>query len=201
MEIFQFFLSMMQAIYEGGLDQFHEDGGQLSIVPAKTPELIIYHPDMPVIVKNKILAISNKMGLTPVFVTTKNITPDMETFDIDEANKKFDALRKRLGIPDVMVHTDELQVCIGVRGDITKKQSEELANGLNEFMPNIIRIYVTSEKTCSRYEYAVKEPAITKSMVMLEATQRKTVINDDDLLNLRIALENANTVEELLAQI
>jgi hypothetical protein len=201
MEVFQFFMSLLQAIYEGGLDKFHEDGGELSIVPAKTPEVLVYHPNLPIIVKNKLLAISGKLSIKTVFVTTKNTTPDMETFDIDEANKKFEALRKRLNIPEIMVHQDDLQVCIGVRGEISSKQSEDLANGLNELMPCMIRIYVTSENACTRYEYAIKEPVITKSMVMLEATQRTTVISNDDLLNLSIALETANTVDEFLAQL
>lgn len=196
-------LTLIQARYPGGLEKFKEDGGQVGPAPGKPPELLVYHPDIPIDVKNMLAQLSEQVGLTPRFVTTLNFDgQDPEEFREQFLNDKtVEKILSDLGLAGaVKVFFSPLLNVIGITGVVsTKENAEFLVEKLRAAIPGCLRTYVLyGDEQVLKAEYAPTQEPFYKLQAVLEAHSRTTVIGDDDLLNLKIALGNAQTVDEFI---
>jgi hypothetical protein len=194
--------TLIQARFPGGLAQFTEDGGLIGVAPGAREELLVYHPDLSAALREAIAQVADKAKLLPRFVTTLNFQGQ----DIDDVQVRFirehPAIVKDLGVEgdvvfglsplfnDVTIINENLPACTG----------DAIVKRMRDALPGCVRTYVRyGGGKVARHDYALEWEPRGAAKVVPEASARTTVIGDDDLLNLRIALETARSVEELIA--
>ena len=193
--------TLIQARFPGGLKQFTEDGGLIGVAPGAREELLVYHADLPAAIREAIAQVAEKAQLLPRFVTTLNFQGQ----DIEDVQVRFirehPAIVKDLGVEgdvvfglsplfnDVVIINENLPACTG----------DAIVKRLREALPGCVRTYVRyGGGKVARHDYALEWETKDAAKVVLEPSACTTVIGDDDLLNLRIALETARSVEELI---
>lgn len=187
-------MTILQARYPGGHEKFAEDGGEIGVAPTNPPELLVYHPDLPIDVKNILAQFASQAGLVPHFVSTLNFEGhDPEEFREQFLNDKvIEKILSDLGLDGaVKVFFSKLINVIAIVGVVsTKSNAEVLVEKLRATIPGCLRTYILyGDDQVLKAEYSPKDEPFLKLQAVLEAHSRQTVINDDDMLNLKIALE------------
>ena len=207
-EIMFIISTILQVKFPGGIQAFHDAGGMIGITPESTPTLLFYHPDLSSEVKDDISdALKKVMRVTVRFVSTKNYEhrEDMDGVQQELGMILSDHMLDQLFIKSARAQVTPLYVAILMEGEnTTESTATELSNRIHAAIPDIIRIYVVYHDGCVCREYEEGQEPTTSSQVLhkavltMEHPKRDTVIRDDDILNVRIALETAKTVEDFL---
>ena len=191
-EFAAFMMVVVQNYYPGGLRQFEADGGQYGLAPGNPCEMVVYHPNPSVEFKNVITHAAEVLKVRPRFVTTLNFQgrePD-EIMEILQTHgtEIIQELHLENSIQVVIGRLLNILILTDPRSTIAT--AEELVAKLREILPACIRTYVAyGDKRTALFEYPLTEEPASKVQVVLEVPARQTVIGDDDLLNLKIALE------------
>jgi hypothetical protein len=194
-------LTIIQSFYKGGLQQFEADGGVTGMAPGDPPEILVYHPDLPVSVRNVLKELADKAQLCVRFLTTLNYQ-GVEPETVQELfQNNIDRIGDELGLEGAMIKMGPLCNTIVLGNDTTLKTAEALVEKLREILPGCIRTYVMyGNDQVLRAEYRLDEEPVRAVLVKQETHTRQTVIGDDDLLNLKIALET-QSVDDFIASL
>lgn len=200
--------TILQVKLPGGIEAFKEAGGIIALTPERTPTLMIYHPNLPSEVKDAITEAFKKMSnITVRFVATKNYEHRENLDDVYQELGLLlsDHMMDQLFIKSARTQVTPLYLAILMEGEnTTDATARELADRIHAAIPDIIRIYVVYHDGCVCREYVEGQEPMTsarllsKSVLTAEHPKRDTVIRDDDILNVKIALETAMDVNDFL---
>jgi len=186
--------TVVQVRYPGGLEKWEEDGGVFGLAPGTPVELVVRHPSIPIDIKNMITQICEQARILPRFVTTLNF----EGYDPEEFREQFlnhdnmEMVLSELGLNGaVKCFMYTLFNVFQIVGAVsTKENAEALVEKLRVVIPGCLRSYVMyGDDKVLRAEYSPDSEPFLKLQAVLELPTRTTVISEDDILNLRIALE------------
>ena len=188
----QHIMSIVQATYEGGLQEFMEDKGAFVFVPAPFDILLAHIPEGHQDLKDKIAATGNNIR----FVEEENFSFYVE--DLTEAERAItEYLSKSLGeeaLDDCLLRVTPLGSLMSVphiRKDSEEaRQFEEHLRGMEGHARSYI-VYKNGEHTELVFKSAQK---VTPSVV----EHRDVPLSEDDVLNVSIALNTCETVEDFL---
>lgn len=205
-EFSRFLYTLIQTKFPGGRAKFAEDGGSYIIIPKTPDELLIYHPNLSIEFKNYITQAVSSLQLTTHFVTTLNYKGQEPSEVLFIYETKISKIIEDLHLENSIQATISELLNIFVLTDLhsTRALAEKLINRIREVLPSCIRSCVIyGDKQLAWFEYPQTETPAVKSapQAVLEAHSRTTVIGNDDLLNLRIALGNAQTVDDFINSI
>jgi hypothetical protein len=195
-ELLNLVLTIIAVKLKGGLEKFKDDGGCVTFTPETPTSLLVYHPNLPQDIKDDITKVIVNFPIK--FVST----PNFAGRDADEAREALaEFLRSgvltELRILDASISVSQALVAIRLEsGILLESTASELVKRLHERLPDVVRICVVYPQGYIYKEFGEETPE--RKTVLVPQSQRTTVISDDDVLNVKIALENATTVEDLL---
>ena len=188
-------MNLIQVHYPGGYAQFTEDGGLVGIANGTPNELIVRHPDIPIDIKNRFDQAAQALGLQPRFVTLLNFDDRNLEEIVELFSKNLDYILRGTSKETVLFGLNYLYVDIVILDKkVSMKQAEGIVNRMKEVIPDCLRFYVIYNG--NKFLHMEFSPGETRAMI--EAPERQTVISDDDMLNLKIALGNAQTVDDFI---
>jgi hypothetical protein len=186
--------SLIQVYYPGGVDNFKKAGGSVFSFP-KEERYIIYCKELPESFCLKIKQLTSKNKIHVEFYVTGNF----EGKTLDEVrewilNFSTFIMKNSIRTSLTTITPCTIYTCVeNVRSDNTDiKQLLDYLNSSKE----IVRAHIECEDKMLEIN---KNKDMSKMRIDIQPEHKP--ITDDDVLNLRIALETSNTVEELLAQI
>jgi hypothetical protein len=187
-------MSVIQAKYKGGLERFHEEGGMIGLAPGSTKEVVIFHPGLPEALKKDIREFLCKWKLTARFSEHTN-GAGMDEAELFKAySNEIGELCAMMGLSSALTSLHPLMVIITlIDDDISEPKVKEFVEALKEKLPSLVFGYVVYVEG----SYCInREPA--DSVIMLEQLKRNTVIGEDDILNLKITLGKAQTIDDII---
>jgi hypothetical protein len=194
-------VALIQSFYEGGTQKFVEDGGNIALIPNDPIDLLVYHPSIPINFKNALMQFAERAQITPRFLTTLNFeghTPE-EINGLFENN--FDTIVGSLGLHNVLVQSNPLSCVILILDKADRAVAEKFVGRLREIVPGLIRIYVYYPGGVYHTEFRTDEEPVRKTLITGVHPDRTAVIGEDDLTNLKIALGNAQSVDDFINSI
>jgi len=194
------FTALIQAKYEGGMRKFEEEGGRFGIAPGTPPELLVYHPSLALEMKNLITQAFERGGLVVRHLTTLNFQGYEKESIKQLCEENAPKIFEEMGLSGADVQISELYAGFALDKNTTIQQAQELVDKVREVIPGLLRTYVVyGEGKVLRAEYPPEDAPKSKvELAPQEKPARRTAIGDDDILNLRIALETATSVEDLI---
>jgi len=187
--------TMIQAKYPGGYRKFEEEGGQIGIAPGTTKEVVIHHPGLPEDLKKSLQELLDRWKLTIRFAQYLNGQGSTMSELPGIINAGLQQTVKDTGIEEVAVSIHPL-LCIFtiLSTEISEAQAEAFAESLKVNIPSLCFGYVIY---VDGYVCIERDPS-KKLLIAQEHSDRKMVLSDDDLLNLKISLNNVNSVEDFI---
>lgn len=175
-------IEIVAAEYEGGLEKFREEGGQFVLVPALIPILMIGHPGLSESLRKRLDNLKEKK-VSIKYVRTLNFE-GMERAEVEDILKRlFDDGSFNIGC-DINIAVNKLAVIFGVVQSHPAQESINSLKSLLKRIPGLVRGCVIHDGIVDWVE--LEKPV---QSISVEAPIREKVICDDDILNLKIALE------------
>jgi hypothetical protein len=193
--------TLIQSFYVGGIQKFSEDGGNVAIIVNDPIDLLVYHPNIPINFKNVFVQFAERTQINVRFLTTLNFeghTPE-EIQGLFENN--FDTIVGSLGLHNVMVKSNPLFCAVMILDKADRAVAEKVVSRLREIVPGLIRIYVYYPGGVYHTEFRTDEEPVRKTLITGVHPDRTAVIGEDDLTNLKIALGNAQSVDDFINSI
>jgi hypothetical protein len=191
-------MSVIQAKYAGGLDKFREEGGMVGLAPGSTKEVVVHHPGLPEALKKDIREFLGKWKLTARFAAHTNGKSISEEELRQEYGPVIEEVLSMLGVMASLISIHPLMVVITLLDEtVTQSKVQELVETLTNRLPSLWFGYVIYVDGVCCIEREFKDD----SYIMLEQLKRDTVIGEDDILNLKIALGNAQTIDDFINSI
>jgi hypothetical protein len=161
----------------------------------------MFHPDPPVEFLKVLEQYNSTCSLRITLVTTLNFTSVPEEVLLDSLRRFYKRVGKEYGIP-ILPNVGRLLMTLDYLLPGSKVDPKAIAKIAREEIPGIVRGYVTdgpnSVDILAQPLGTVDLESLPKAPhVVQEAHQRTKVITDDDILNLRIALESGS-VEDII---
>ena len=203
-ELGAYILAVIQALLPGGLDAFREMEGQITMVPAgENSEILLYSKEeMPVEVRNALEALFKKLSLSFRFVTSLNFG-DMSELDVIKAFDEVTRLKAdQIKLKEFLLAPNKLAILLVIADDnISHKEIDDFLGVFRSSIPGIRRVYVVHDgNKLLRREYSSEE--IDRALaVIAPSSTRTTVIKDEDILDLRIALETCETIDDFISKL
>ncbi len=218
-------LSYIDRTYTGGMEQFQKDGGAVCYLPEPTDIVYVIHPNLPEAMKNNLVGM---YGPSIKFGTKWNFEGASEE-QYREIQNVLDDILNQLNLGPVGTSVNPAVLIIAAP-NLTKddKRIEKLVKIIST-MPSVERGciickngYVPFDGTASDKPFGdfdkigdildtgipipEETPAASPSHPITSVSvtgrpKRNKVIGSDDILNLKIALETASTLEEFLQQV
>lgn len=188
-------LTFLQAHYPGGTEEFQRKGGQIQVVPSKSPEVIVYIPDEDFDVDKVFNGLSSKLKMNVVH------TRNFQDMDDNEMQEHFSREGQVFLKNHKLVKPQRIDVTIGrvcVTAFVTDKAlAEEYLKFLNN-VDGLIRARVVYPEGVFAIDPEREE---RQALVEPEQPKREQAIGDDDITNLKILLETSNSLEDFLDKI
>jgi hypothetical protein len=195
-------LTVMEVHFPGGLSKFEETGGSVFIVPDN--EIIIFHPGFDSKAKLKILSGLKSTGYKVSFVKEGNFE-GAELEEVKDFQGYLIAKLMSLGIEQSSVLVSKATVYLSVP---THKSTQVAIKRLKDFLSSIkgvVRGHIECQDKIIRFgnpqNARIKRRETSRIQPEHNRPDRDTRINEDDILNLRIALESSKSFEEFLNNI
>ena len=170
----------IQGRFDGGLDQFKEDGGLISIVPGAPMTMFIYHPTFPEALRKELEAAEGQLGVSFRFVNTLNF----EGMELDEIKENMYTLgQQMLQHGDATINMNAVVAILQLWDLRPKKELVEAAKALLKNLPGLVRGCICYSNKTEWVENDVP------GHIKLEEPTREMAIKDEDITNLKIALE------------
>ena len=181
--------------YPGGMNKFLEDRGGICYLPEPTDLIYFIHPNLPEDIKKGLVGM---FGNGIIFGTTWNFEGANQE-DYSSIQDGIDAALNQADMGQVATLANPCVVaitCPSIRKDDPRiaKLIEKIST-----MPLMQRGCIICKNGYIPFEGTV--PEFPKALTTVSIPKRETVINDDDILNLRIALESAHSLEEFLSKV
>jgi len=194
----------LMSAYEGGVEAFDEDfylhvssGGEVIIAPRSGK-------DLPEDFKAKFSQATGSLGVTPIYAEYCNFA-GMSNEEASEClQERAQDRMNELQVPMAVAVSYAL---VEIQAQVSMESDEaEALKDIFKSIPEINNLRIDFEDgaySSFEDEGSEVEPEATRKYVALATgrPERETVINGDDHTNLRIALGQAQTVEEFLALI
>lgn len=193
----------IQATYVGGIEAFNNDfhlhvssKGEIIFAPSREIELTAEF-------KARFNIAAEGMGVTPIYASRCNF----EGMDESDAREYLDSdIRDKiesLKIPASLSASYAL-IEIQIQGSKNSPEAADLQEELSslDMINNISIQFEDGEFTCFKGTGSNAEPKAKKYVSLATGRpDRDTIISKDEVLDLKIALGQANTVEEFLAML
>jgi len=172
----------IQSRYEGGVEKFKEEGGNLAAVPGNVMTVVVYHPNFPEDLKNEFINHQEELSVEFRFTDVLNFK-DMDLEKVqDILNNHFMDTLPKIGL-NCAIYYNEIVVSLMV---LNARPSDNKIEQLRTLLKTLPGLRLGSISYRGRVEWIeAKGPGHIK----LEVAAREKVIGDDDLMDLKIALE------------
>ena len=195
-------INLIDMKFPGGMRKFLEKAGLCYIPDPTSSEGLMYivHPELPEELKRDLI---NLFGERVIFGSKCNF--DWATAnDILTIQDSINSIMKDFNLGDIVTTINPAVVVITIPN--LSKDDEKTDKIIEAFIriQGVIRGCILCSDGFRTFEGQEVDRVITKSVITPMQTGRPTrekVISSDDLLNIKIALETANTIEELIAQL
>lgn len=196
-------MTILEVHYPGGLSAYEESGGSIFIVPES--EIIFYHPNLESKIKAKVLSALKSIGYKVSFVSVGNF----EGFDLEQI-KDFQAylIEKlmSLGLGRCSIVVSKPTVFISLPDIRSTHISVKRLRDFLSIIDGLVRGHIECSDKILHIGKVKSSPKIKRresSRIQTEYNRpkRDTRINEDDVLNLKIALESSRSFEEFLNNI
>jgi len=196
-------LTIVQALFAGGLQQFVEDGGELSYIPLPedSDEIYVYNPKpLPELLRLTLEKHGERVGIKYVFVQTRNFRPETcspESVSVVLSEVAAETLATKQVIPFIVNIYAAIMVvmCYDVNKD--SPVAKDLVERITQ-LSDVVRAIFFFKDGNSRYEAPAVEASKLQATVTPEIPKRDRPIGESDMADLKILLHEANTVEDLL---
>ena len=184
-------LTIVSALYEGGVEQFGKDGGNVICIGHPSKDIIVFHTDLPEKVVTPLLNLS-KAGKVNVSIMK---TPNFQGMDSEQIKETCTHIIKFFNVvmPNASFFRAEVSNLMIISIPTVSSKDLDDLDLVVEFLKKIRGLEMSY--------LVLKDKAIKVETTLVESTKVVTErgkITDDDILNLRISLENAQTVEDIL---
>jgi hypothetical protein len=176
--------------FPGGLRAFNKEGGEYFVVQFSN-EIIISHPNLTEAFKTKMLDHFKASLYHIEFDSVLNVTEE----NAETVNEEIGKLREfltSLGRSDVEISPDPVCFMLTFQGESTSLAAKKLKTYIEKEL-SLHRVYIMCNDTIVRI---IKEAP--KKLTLEEVSPERMSLNDDDILNVKIALENALDVNDFI---
>jgi len=188
-------MNILQVHYEGGLEQFNQDGGQVAIIPVEDKlGVIVYCPDgIPDELKNTLNGLSEKNDsinfLFPSICNFKDMD-DEAIVDIIDVQLRDKSLELKLAcIP-------QINKAVALFTVLNKSIKDEAIQAFEETLRNTQGIYRGCILCLDGSIFIDQSPAVMTPVI--QRPDRDTIISKDDILNLNIVLNTTKDINEFI---
>jgi len=196
-------MTVIQGLYPGGMSAFEEEGGSVFYIPDE--EILIYHPSLDPKAKAKILNSLKGLNITISFVSAGNF----EDFHMDQIKDFQEYLIMKLmdlKLSAATVLVSRASIFIGIPH---YKSTQMAVKRLKDFLTTfegVVRGHIKCRDRIVRFgkpgpKTRVRKHAQSKIQPEYGRPDREHTITEDDVLNLKIALESSKSFEEFLNNI
>ena len=181
--------------YDGGLIKFSRDGGMFEVLPTENRDIIVIHPDLPDDLKKALTEFGHRIHSPVKFDSHLNF----EGCDPDEIHEGFVGLVMEdlmsMGLANqCLVSPSPVILTLAIQEDLSKDQMFKIREAVTKRIPGLVRGLIVAPN--SSLLFVAKESdteALPKQVVMLnDRPQRDRPIGQDDVVNLKIALESGD---------
>lgn len=198
-------LSFVQTHFPGGIREFENKGGLMSVVPFKDDNILLYLPEMPAEFREAIEVLNKESALSVHIVDDLNfegIHPAKVHLILMELAKevtdKYDLPSMLFSINNPLVFQIRIPSAV-----LSKKVVQEIAEMFSEKLPSIARgIIIAGDEIfpfSSNKVYEVAEEEDHTSYKPVEPERKP--ITDETLTDLKIILETSGDVLDFIKQL
>lgn len=176
-------MTVIQTYHPGGLEAFRDEGGSATLIPAPFKQLLILHPNLSQEIRSKVIKASEGMDVTVLFLTEgHNLTIEF----IQEVSDKL----YETGFELVDVTPSEATLDLRFPNVRLKDKRISTLKRRLKSIPGFVRAHITLSNGKDVWTLTDKEQKILKKKEKVqEELKPNRFILEDDVLNLRIALE------------
>jgi hypothetical protein len=193
----EYIVSLIRVKYDGGMDKFEEDGGCISYIPDPVDRLIVKHPDLP-----KSLLEECEKVMPDGFEYIRDVAyPIQEDLDLARSIAEYlvnNFTGSTLRGTSLSVN-GACSILVFSTLDAESREAVKLEGWLADKL-GLCYVLYKNEVYHRVDDLNSRRDAQIESQKM-ERPNRETVISDDDILNVQIALGQAETVEDFLNSI
>jgi len=194
-------MTIIQANYPGGLEQFNMDGGSLGAIPSRTPEYLIIHPNLPEDIKGMMSQAQERFKFKVSYFST----PNFEGVDNEPAFRELSSsIAQRIVDKFNTVDPATSRMFLGFSPAVVvvslDKEDEDIRKVLTEVFeetPGLLRAVIVEGSKVTKVFRDESSPVIGHA----EMPKRDTTIQDDDILNLKIALGGDKDVMDIINEL
>jgi hypothetical protein len=185
--------TVLNVFFNGGIKEFAQQGG-LCIIPDPGKEIVVYHPDITEELIERLKALENNKGKNTINIMKEKNFKDASIPEIIQINVELNKKIERLcPEADVLFATNSNLVVISLPDIKNDEDILELIFGCLRNTDGLSLAYVITEKKVYKIT-----PEISKHIPKIENKNERGGITEDDITNLIIDLNRANSIEDLL---
>lgn len=194
-------LTIIQGLYPGGLSAFEEEGGSIFHIPDE--EILIYHPN----IKNRVKILSALKGLEiPVSFVSSGNFDDFHMDQIKDFQEYLIMKLMDLKLSAATVLVSRASIFISIPH---YKSTQVAVKRLKDFLTTfegVVRGHIKCRDRIVRFgnpksKSSTRKPSRSRIQPDYGRPDREQTITEDDVLNLKIALESSKSFEEFLNNI
>ena len=178
--------------YPGGTRKFTSDGGIAVIGPGDPLDLVVYLPQWDEPTKNIFKEFVSRFTFNLRLVDTKNF----EGMDEDSIKQDMESRIQRIldqAPCPAAISINPVFFALVTHPEESIENAEALLDLFMEELTNVVRFYMIRGK-----DVVYRERAKKVTIISSDHSGHNRVISSDDITNLRIALENATSIDDLI---
>ncbi|TRZ52439.1 MAG: hypothetical protein D4S01_02990 [Dehalococcoidia bacterium] len=193
-------MTLIQTSWPKGLAGFHETGGDMLLIPAGAGEVVLYNPENNEDAKQKILTRIQQLGFNARFVDSIGPSPTSEEEVQEIADRLLGTLSDTMqgldpeGSEPLSISINRIAATITVLSNDPKKIAKKLAKALSD-LDEIPRVCIIKGESVEWLEG--EYTFLPQVKIVADRPQREKIISQDDILNLKIALETGD-IDEII---
>jgi hypothetical protein len=205
LELQTILLTMVEMLFPGGMEAFHERGGRIGIAPTMPPRILLSCKDSESVKALEQELLKRVPGVLVEVIPEDQLNFLPEELSPEEVQANLGAATQRISEKLQVADKEPVAVILAIGAlvsyatipvDITEENLAIIKAELGQ-VPGLRQLYVIANNECQKVETAAT-PVIR---VHLEQSTRDSIIKADDVTDVQILLETCNSVDDFLNKI
>jgi hypothetical protein len=192
-------LTVIAAMFPGGVQQFKKEKGSVTVLGHPSKEVVVYHPNLPDRIKEEFAKIETTHNCT----VTRMEHPNFEGLDPDYTAGLMAGIQNFFleTNPDASFYRGDHSNLLVFTLPSVEGNEEDILEIVFAFLKHVeglnLSYVIVKDVAFKIMPDAPTTKIALDSKIVTEQTEHK-VISDDDVTNIRIDIERANSVEDFL---
>lgn len=193
-------MTYIEVSYKGGVQQFTEDGGLISVVPFAENAALIYLKNPPEYFVEAIEEFNKRNNCQVKIATDLNFENESKTDVLLALSEVFKDLAEKFSLTQIMVNpSNSLVLYINIPDvDLSEEEITEITSILVSRLRSLVRGVLIVKDESYPFDQVGVSKAIPNAEYTPETVTHEQAITEDHITDLKIALANAETIDDIL---